>query len=211
MNADAASRDAGAVASLAPLTLACFNFMFGGVRVSTAEAEEAQWAAIAQAIRSNKGACVADQLRPFLLDVRGAGEYRLDGRRAEAAGRAEAGDGAAAAAQASAQAADIGDGDDDAQSRWISLDERMLPVVARFDGRPVATDAVSAMWPFLQDPIAGRWPCWKLMYQRRSLPAESRTFEPHFLRATSSISSRRSCQRLPSTPSTGWCRAPLQS
>ena len=110
-------------AALAPLTLACFDFLLGGGGVATEALEEQQWAAIAQAIRANKGACVADQLRPFLLDVRGANKYR-----------------AAGGVQSPRQSP--------RQSPWISLDHLMLPVVARFDGRPIATEAGDIVYVF---------------------------------------------------------------
>jgi hypothetical protein len=53
------------------LGLACYGFMFGedGGECTVAAAQrERQYAAVAAAIRANKGAVCADQLRPFLLE-----------------------------------------------------------------------------------------------------------------------------------------------
>ena len=60
------------VDELPSLSLACYGFMFGedgGERTVAAEQLERQYTAIAAAIRANKGAVCADQLRPFLYDL----------------------------------------------------------------------------------------------------------------------------------------------
>jgi hypothetical protein len=98
------------------LALECCRFMFGedgGARAVAAEQRERQYAAIATAIRANKGAVCADQLRPFLLER----PSTLASRDTEEA---------AAASSSSASLRPV--------EEWV------LPILARFDGQPSVTD-----------------------------------------------------------------------
>lgn len=93
------------------LALACFAFLVGDSSDELVESEqrERQFAAIASAIRTNKGAVCADQLAPYLLTPPPL---------------------ASAAARGDAQA-----------DPWLRpVDDWIMPVLARFDGRPTIAD-----------------------------------------------------------------------
>ena len=101
------------------LALSCYGFMFGedgGRRAVAAEQRERQYAAIAAAIRTNKGAVCADQLRPFLVEPRPS---RRD-------------DGAPSTTTEAAAGASF--------SGLTPVEEWVLPVLARFDGQPSVSD-----------------------------------------------------------------------
>lgn len=112
------------------LSLACYAFLFGdeGGREGIAtERRERQYAAIAGCIRAHRGAVCAEQLRPFLLDLPTSLARQAD---------------AAADVEADADADGTG-------ALWLSAVEPwLLPILSRFDGRPVATDDGEIIYTF---------------------------------------------------------------
>ena len=110
----------GGDSSSESLALACYAFLLGdgaGRERSQAEQLEAQYAAIARAIRTNKGAVSSAQLLPFLVE-RPTGSTAIE----------------------NADAYDRGDGTS-SSSTWLHpVEDWMVPILSRFDGRPVVTD-----------------------------------------------------------------------
>ncbi len=104
----------------------CFSFLFGDGGADAAALEAAQWRLVARTIRENQGAVVAEQLLPHLVDVRArGGAAALQAARQRSPSRAAAAAAGAAVAPPSLQ----------------RLEPFMLPVLARFGGRPHVTDA----------------------------------------------------------------------
>ncbi|EOD22471.1 hypothetical protein EMIHUDRAFT_458167 [Emiliania huxleyi CCMP1516] len=106
------------------LALACFAFMFGDGRARVAaQRREAQLAAVARCIRASRGAVCAAQLRPFLLDP----------PRASVRGSRSGGSSWGA----------------ESASSWLTeVEPSLLPILLRFDGRPVATDEGEVVYCF---------------------------------------------------------------
>ena len=130
----------GSVAAVRPLTggrtvqataAECFSFLLGDGGADVAALEALQWQMIAAAIRANKGAVVAEQLLPFLLDVRARGAAAaLKAARQPRPGRASAEAEAGAAAE------------------LLPLPPFMLPVLARFGGVPQVSSSGEVVYLF---------------------------------------------------------------
>ena len=135
----------GSVAAVRPLTggrtvqagtvqataAECFSFLLGEGGADVAALEALQWQMIAAAIRANKGAIVAEQVLPFLLDVRARGAVAaLKAARQPRPGRASAEVEAGAAAE------------------LLPLPPFMLPVLARFGGVPQVASSGEVVYLF---------------------------------------------------------------
>ena len=117
-SADGGERDVRAC-----LALTCHAFMFGdgvGREREASELLERQYAGIAGAIRASKGAVCAEQVRPHLLEL------------PQASADDEGGTGATSGTIA-----------------WLQpVDEFMVPVISRFDGRPTVSDDGDVVYVF---------------------------------------------------------------
>lgn len=136
--ADASIRDVTSApraplgAGVRTLARACYAFLLGdgGDEACAAKAAQMQWAAMARAIRRHKGVVCEEQLLPYMLDTRYADGGLVHVREGSDSfsGSDDDGDGV-----------DGGRGSSSELGRLVAVNERMLPIVARFDGQPLPT------------------------------------------------------------------------